>query len=153
MEDDNGNKYKWWTSGRELKVGYRADTKATVKGHDVDRGDNVTVVTRVTPLKGTDWKQTRPELEHGYIASAVPADPLPGTTGPGSRAWTLTPDIDITNERTARDIWNALYDAHKDAEPDGPADPGRFSEWWPAARELATAYPQEAEALWRRWVR
>ena len=153
MEDDNGNKYKWWTSGRELKVGYRADTKATVKAHDVDRGDNVTVLTRVTPLKGTDWVQVRPELEHGYIASAVPEA---GTTGPGSRAWTLTPDpdpIDITNERTARDIWTALYDAHLDGEPDGPADPGRFSEWWPAARELATAYPEVVEALWRRWVR
>lgn len=153
MEDDKGNKYKWWTSGREVKVGYRADIKATVKGHDVDRADNVTVLTRVTPLKGTDWVQVRPELEHGYIASAVPEA---GTTGPGSRAWTLTPDpdpIDMTNERTARDIWNALYDAHKDSEPDGPADPGRFSEWWPAARELAIAYPDDAEALWRRWVR
>ena len=150
MEDDNGNKYKWWTSGREVKVGYRAEIKTTVKAHDVDRGDNVTVVTRVTPVKGTDWKQTRPELEHGYIASAVPEV---GTTGPGSRAYTLVPDIDMTNERTARDIWNALYDASQDGEPDGPADPGRFSEWWPAARELATAYPQEAEALWRRWVR
>lgn len=147
LEDETGNKYKWWTGGRELRVGYQAEVKATVKGHENDRDGNVTVVTRVTPLKGTDWRQTLSQPEEAPTALD------PAAVVPGSRAWTLVPDIDITNERTARDIWNALYDAHKDGEPDGPADPGRFSEWWPAARELATAHPEVVEGLWRRWVR
>lgn len=52
--DADGNRYKWWASSQAVAIGSTATVTMTVKAHDTKKED-CTVVTRVKPVKGTEW--------------------------------------------------------------------------------------------------
>ncbi len=57
LVDADGNRYKWWASARCLPIGSTATVTMGVKAHEEDRksAQQITVVLRVAPVKGTEW--------------------------------------------------------------------------------------------------
>lgn len=54
MTDADGNRYKWWASSQSVAIGSSATVTMTVKAHETKKED-ITVVLRVKPVKGTEW--------------------------------------------------------------------------------------------------